>query len=300
MWDFPYDSPKAIQHLLDQRSLALSKKFGQNFLISSSAIDKMVSALSLEEGMSVWEVGPGIGALSSALLKKGVHLRAFEIDWGFCSILQDLAFADEPNFTLIAGDVLKTWEKQYQEEGTPEVVCGNLPYNVGTVFIARILEKQLLSPTMLFTLQKEVAERLGASVGTKNWSTLSILGQSDYEITQLFNLKGGSFYPPPKVDSTVLLFTKREVPLIPPVLRNQFLKVCRDVFAQKRKTVRNNLLRGTVGSVLGKELTLSALAQAKVSESERSENLGFTQLLNLTKSVQELYDLHASTQEPIR
>lgn len=284
MWDFPYDSPKAISALLKENELALSKKFGQNFLLSLSAIERIVDSLKLSKESVVWEVGPGIGALTSALLQRGFLVVAFEIDYGFSTILQERAFRDEPNFRLIVGDVLKTWLPLYKEEGPPDAICSNLPYNIGSIFIARLLEEQVLPPTMVYTVQREVGQRLLATVGDKNWSTLSLLTQCDYFVEELFVLKGGSFYPPPKVDSSVIRLTKRESPLVPPSERALFFELAHTLFAQRRKTVRNNLLHGNIGKVLGKEKIVEILKEASIKESERGENLGFSEILSLTKA----------------
>lgn len=281
IWDFPYDSPQAIIGLLESHGFAMSKKFGQNFLISSSARQRIVDSLHLEPQETVWEIGPGIGALTRHLLNREVDVTAFEIDHGFCSILTDEAFVDEEQFRLIEGDALKTWLSVHQQEGTPDAICGNLPYNVGSICIARFLEQQCLPKRMVFTLQKEVGDRLCAHEGSKMWSTLSILAQIDYHVSQVFTIKSGAFFPPPQVDSVVIHMAKRDVPQVGKHDREVFLQMVNDLFAQRRKTVRNNLLRGRTGSTLGKDAVLDALRQAEISESERAEALGFDALLRL-------------------
>lgn len=285
MWDFAYDSPSAISELLEANGFAMSKKFGQNFLLSHSARQRIAESLGPVAEKAVWEIGPGLGALTSLLLGEKARLTAFEIDHGFCRILREQAFADEPLFTLVEGDALKTWTEVFVREGHPHAICGNLPYNVGSVCIARFLEQQCLPEVMVFTLQKEVADRLGAQSGTKAWSTLSILSQIDYTVEQVFTIKGGSFYPPPKVDSAVVRMRKRAQPLVAPTLRPVFLSVCNDLFAQRRKTVRNNLLQGKSGAVYGKQQCLEALAHASIAESQRAEALGFDALIRLAQAL---------------
>jgi 16S rRNA (adenine1518-N6/adenine1519-N6)-dimethyltransferase len=284
IWNFPYNSPLAIIELLKEENLALSKKFGQNFLISPSAWEKIIESLGPLEGEQVWEIGPGLGVLTHLLLQKGAIVTAFEIDHGFSRILRERAFVGEENFTLIEGDFLKTWPDVFREEGTPSIICGNLPYNVGSVCIARLLEEQCLPERMSFTLQREVGERLMASEGSKLFSPLSLLAQIDYEVEQVMSLKSGVFFPPPKVDSVVISFKRRTSPLVPVTEREQFLRVVNDLFAQRRKTVRNNLLRGQTGALYGREGVLEALATAGVAESERAEKLSIETLLNLSRS----------------
>jgi 16S rRNA (adenine1518-N6/adenine1519-N6)-dimethyltransferase len=285
MWDFPYDSPQAIANLLSEYGFALSKKFGQNFLISSTARERIAEILHLQKNEHIWEIGPGIGALTHALLYYDVTVTAFEIDHGFATILRDRACVDEPRFHLVEGDVLKTWESHFAEEGTPDAICGNLPYNVGSICIGRFLESQCHPKRMVFTLQKEVADRLAAQPGTKQWSTLAILAQIDYQVTTAFFIRPGSFFPPPHVDSAVVYMSRLEKPVIRDQLRPLFLQLTSDLFTQRRKTIRNNLLRGTLIQRYPKEVMLNALAQSGISEQERAENLSIEQILALAETL---------------
>ncbi|MDD4764152.1 MAG: 16S rRNA (adenine(1518)-N(6)/adenine(1519)-N(6))-dimethyltransferase RsmA [Sphaerochaetaceae bacterium] len=285
IWDFSYDSPNAITNLLQERGFSMSKKFGQNFLISSSARKRIADAVISKQGVRVWEVGPGIGALTVQLLNRSANVTAFEIDHGFCRILRNEAFIGEPNFNLIEGDVLKTWEKVFHQQGTPDVICGNLPYNVGSVCIAKFLEKQCLPQLMVYTLQKEVADRLSASEGSKLWSSFTILANIDYKVRAVCSISSQSFYPPPNVDSSVVMMEKRVQPLVGPDERRTFLTMVDDVFAQRRKTLRNNLLSGKTVNLLGKENLLERLELSGIPNNERAEQLGFPDLLLLHRYV---------------
>ena len=284
-WKFAYDSPKAIQSLLDKEGLALSKKFGQNFLISRHVRENIVKELTLDPSMKVWEVGPGIGSLTAHLLEAGCAVTAFEIDHGFCRILSEQAFGDDENFRLIEGDALKTWEKVWKEDGTPERICGNLPYNVGSVVIAKLLEAGCLPPKMVYTLQTEVALRLSAKPGEKAWSSFSLLAQMDYVVKSVFNISGSSFFPEPNVSSTVITMEKRDIPLVDPALRTVFLMVVRDLFAQRRKTIKNNLLGGKTGSLVGKDGVALILEQSGVAAGLRAEQLGWAQFISISEAV---------------
>ncbi|MGI6480026.1 MAG: 16S rRNA (adenine(1518)-N(6)/adenine(1519)-N(6))-dimethyltransferase RsmA [Sphaerochaetaceae bacterium] len=285
IWNFPYNSPLAIIELLKEENLAMNKKFGQNFLISPPAWEKIVESLGEVEGQRVWEIGPGLGVLTHLLLKTGALVTAFEIDHGFSRILREQAFAGEENFTLVEGDFLKTWPKVFSQAGPPAIICGNLPYNVGSICIARLLEEQCLPERMSFTLQKEVGERLLAQEGSKLWSPLSILAQIDYALDLVVTLNSGVFFPPPKVDSVVIKFSRRTTPLVKRGERTEFLRVVNDLFTQRRKTVRNNLLNGKTGAIYGKEGVLEALTVAGIAESERAEKLSIENLIRLTESL---------------
>ena len=134
-----YDSPTSIKQFLEAEGLAMSKRFGQNFLIDRNAREKLYAALGLppqlesESGNfkppSIWEIGPGIGALTSVLLERGAKVCAFEIDYGFVRILNRL-FGDNPRFSLVEGDFLKTWRAKATQD-LPDLIFGNLPYNAG-------------------------------------------------------------------------------------------------------------------------------------------------------------------------
>ncbi len=262
----------------------MTKKFGQNFLLSKPVRERIVSLLEPLEKTTVWEVGPGIGSLTTVLLERGAAVTAFEIDHGFCRILREHAFGEDTSFHLVEGDVLKTLPKVFGQQSLPGRICGNLPYNVGSVVIAKILEGGYRIPQMVFTLQKEVVDRLCASQGSKMWSSFSLLAQMDYEVTQSFVINAGAFFPKPNVTSSVVHFSLRQESLVKDELRTSFLLVIRDLFAQRRKTVKNNLLGGKIGAQLGKEGVVSMLAESNVDPSLRAEALSWAQFLALSET----------------
>lgn len=279
MWTLNYDSISQLDATLKEHGLAMSKKFGQNFLISSSARSRIVELMGLKEGMNVWEIGPGLGAITHLVLKEGVDLKCFEIDHGFASILRDEAFADEDRFSLVEGDALKTL---FKEKGFPDRIIGNLPYNVGSVIIAKLIESSILPERMVFTLQKEVVDRMCASVGEESFSSFSILTQIDYENKSAQILKKGCFWPQPQVDSAVVVMQKREKSLVPDSLRPIFLPLVRDLFSQRRKTIKNNLLSSEYGN-LGKDIVEKIIKDANLSGQERAEVLSFDNLIRLAE-----------------
>ena len=244
-----------------------------------------MSLLDLEEGQTVLEIGPGIGSITTLLLDEKVQLTAFEIDRGFCRILEEEAFVDEPSFTLVEGDALKTLFTYLKRVGTPDRICGNLPYNVGTILVAKILESSHRPPVMVFTLQKEVADRLGAQERSKEWAALSLLAQMDYEVATPLMIAPGNFYPPPQVESSVVRFTLREQSMVAQHLRPAFLLLIRDLFAQKRKTILNNVRRGKSGAVVGKEGVSRLFTESGVDPQKRAEALGWEEFLALSAAL---------------
>lgn len=280
MWDLDYSSRKDISRVLKRNGLYLSKKFGQNFLTEERVRERIVSYMDLSEGMEVWEVGPGLGSITSLLLKKGVNLTAFEIDYGFSRVLKEEAFKDEENFHIVEGDALKT---VLAMETKAERIVGNLPYNVGSAFIAKLIDNSLLPPRMVYTLQKEVADRMSAKPGEDDYSSFSILTQIDYINKAEMKIGPDSFFPSPSVESTVVVMSKRERPLVPDQYRSVFLRLLRVLFSERRKTVKNNLSKF---DSIGKERAEEALKRASIDPMERVERLGTEEILSIVKSLE--------------
>ena len=264
----------------------MTKKFGQNFLVSPSGREKLVKLMDLEEGMKVWEIGPGLGAITHMILKENVDLYSFEIDHGFASLLSGPAFGDESRFTLVEGDALKTLFKK-RLLPLPDRIVGNLPYNVGSVMIAKLIENSYLPPLMVFTLQKEVVDRMTAKTGEDDYSSFSVLTQIDYENKLMLKLPRGCFWPPPYVDSAVVVMKRREKSLVDDTLRPVFIPLLRDIFQQRRKTIRNNLNSSEYGN-LGKDKVEEILSLSGLSGNERAEALSWDSLLKLSESAKEI------------
>ncbi|MBS7378767.1 MAG: ribosomal RNA small subunit methyltransferase A [Sphaerochaetaceae bacterium] len=286
MWNLNYDSPKEIERVLSEKGLAMTKKFGQNFLVSPSGREKLVKLMELEEGMKVWEIGPGLGAITHMILKENVDLYSFEIDHGFASLLSGPAFGDESRFTLVEGDALKTLFKK-RLLPLPDRIVGNLPYNVGSVMIAKLIENSYLPPLMVFTLQKEVVDRMTAKTGEDDYSSFSVLTQIDYENKLMLKLPRGCFWPQPNVDSAVVVMKRREKSLVDDTLRPVFIPLLRDIFQQRRKTIRNNLNSSEYGN-LGKDKVEEILSLSGLSGNERAEALSWDSLIKLSESAKEI------------
>ena len=277
MWNLNYSSINEISAVLSENGLAMTKKFGQNFLINPEARARIVSAAMVSPGMDVWEIGPGLGAITHLLLKAGVAVKAFEIDHGFASVLRDKAFPDE-DFTLIEGDALETL---FSIPFDADRVMGNLPYNVGSEIIARLIERRCLPPMMVFTLQKEVALRMMAKPGSEDYSSFSVLTQLDYDNTVPFTIKAGSFFPAPRVDSAVIVMRRKES-YVDDDERDGFLAFIRVLFSQRRKTIRNNILSSRRFS---RDSMEAAFASAGLTGGERAEVLDTPILLSLFRAM---------------
>ncbi len=273
-----YNSPQALKTFLESRDMAMQKKFGQNFLVNASAREKLSNMLDIQEGMSVWEIGPGLGALTDGVLQRGATLTAFEIDRGFAAALHDI-FADYENegkFSIVLGDVLKTWKGE-AAKGIPARLCGNLPYNIAATIIADTISDGVRFDRCVFTVQKEVALRMAARPGTSDYSSFSVLCQWAYDITPIMDLSGGSFWPKPNVDSRSVLFTKKEN--FPNCKSPEhFMKLQRSLFVSRRKTIKNNLSKFYSSS----EKAEDVLKKAGIDVSVRAEKLDIETLLHLS------------------
>ena len=247
-----YDSPQALQALLSSEGLAMSKRFGQNFLIDRNSRERVLAEIKAERGMRVWEIGPGIGAMTALALDSGLELTAFEIDHGFSRLLLRL-FEKNPAFRLVEGDFLDTWKGELDARGAPDRIFGNLPYSAANAMVASLIEGGLVPPRMVFTVQKEAALRMIAGPGTKDYSSFSVLCGSACKSTLAFDLGSSSFWPVPRVTSTVVRMLPRREKLVADD-RAGFSAFVRAGFSSRRKTLRNNLraARASLGSSLGR------------------------------------------------
>jgi 16S rRNA (adenine1518-N6/adenine1519-N6)-dimethyltransferase len=234
-----YDSPRDIERALRQLGIGLKKRWGQNFLINRGLREKIVDILAPQAGELLWEIGPGLGALTDLLARLPSSLILFEIDWKIIGYLTDL-FETSPAVEIVPGDVLKTWKKTQDRRGTPDRIVGNLPYNSATAIVASFCEANLLPKRAVFTVQKELAQRMIDPPGSKNYSAFSILCRSTYDIRRHGDISAGSFYPAPQVVSSIVeLQPRTREPL--PNDRRLFSALVRACFSSRRKTLRNNI-----------------------------------------------------------
>lgn len=274
-----YNSPSALKLFLDSHDMAMQKKFGQNFLVNGDARKLLVKTLDLTEKTKVWEIGPGLGAMTDAILQQGADLTVFEIDRGFASLISQF-FADyekKDSFRIVQGDVLKTWKKTLQEQGTPDCFFGNLPYNISSVLIGATIEAGVRFNKMLVTVQKEVAQRMTAQPGSKDYSSFSVLCQWSYEIKSVITLAGGNFWPRPNVDSRAVLMVPRSDF---PRCKNPklFMKMQRSLFSARRKTIKNNLSTFCNDSDKAQKILTKSGIDAQI----RAETLQIEELLALS------------------
>jgi len=276
-----YNSASALRAFLEREGLGMRKKFGQNFLIKPAVRQKLADALGAQSGDEVWEIGPGLGAMTVMLIEKGLKVKAFEIDGGFIKILKR-EFAEEKNFCLVEGDVLKTWKNNLAEKNDAQFLFGNLPYNIAAAFIADLIEERCLFQRMVVTVQKEVALRMTASAGSRDYSSFSVLCASAYNVKPLTVIKPSSFYPQPNVESMAVLLENRNSPSPGSV----FSPLVRALFSSRRKTIKNNLSVFCASRFGNPALSAQFLLENALTGAERAEELTTEVFLSLAKSIE--------------
>jgi 16S rRNA (adenine1518-N6/adenine1519-N6)-dimethyltransferase len=231
-----------IRAVLAARGLAPLKQLGQNFLhdqnLAAWLADRAVAGLA--PGARVVEIGPGLGALTSFLLAKDLHLIALERDRGLCAFLREKFEAEiaAGRFELREGDALALLPELNLE---PAVICGNLPYYISTLLLMECLRRPGPPARLFFLMQKEVGQRLAGGSGTKTYGALSVQVQVGYQVALLRSLPGSVFHPPPEVASIVVQLTPLEKPLVAPAERADFAEVVQRGFSQRRKKLSNLL-----------------------------------------------------------
>lgn len=236
-----HDSVSDVRTLLETEGLSLKKRFGQNFLTDrgirrrlAETIDSRIDSRR-DPAAEVWEIGPGIGSLTALVLERlSGPLRVFEVDHGIIRILRR-EFGDR--IAIEEGDFVRTVRRF---AAPPMAIVGNLPYYSASAMIASIVETGVAPPVMVFMVQAELADRLAAPVGTRDYSALSVLVQGYYGMDREFDVPGSAFFPRPRVGSSVVTL-RRHNELPAPALTTATSAVARRAFGQRRKTLRNTL-----------------------------------------------------------
>lgn len=252
------------------------KRFGQNFLHDQHVLDRIIEAADFQADDRILEVGPGPGALTSRLLATGLPVLAVEIDRDLGAALQA---RDEANLDVQIGDVLRIdWDELLQTP--PYKLVANLPYNISSQILFKVLDHRHAFRRLVLMFQKEVGERLLAEEGTRNYGILSALIQPWFHIERVVKVPPGAFNPPPKVDSVVLCLEPLSEPRLDLRDEGLYRKLVKGAFAQRRKTLRNSLL----GSGWAADLIDQAFLDAEINPGRRGETLNieeFGALANL-------------------
>jgi len=240
------------------------KRFGQNFLQDSGVINRIVDSIHPLEAQHLVEIGPGQGALTQWLMRSGCQLDVVELDRDLVPALL-AAYGDSPQFTLHSADALKFDYAALIENGEQLRVVGNLPYNISTPLIFKLLENTERIQDMHFMLQLEVVNRLAATPGNKNWGRLGIMAQYHCDIESLFEVPPSAFTPAPKVQSAIVRLVPRKNAHWPECDEAVLRKIVQASFAQRRKTLRNNL-KGLIDAPALEAIGIDPGARAEILE----------------------------------
>lgn len=251
------------------------KRFGQNFLRDPAIIDQIERAISPRKDQHLVEIGPGLGALTAPLLASDCHLDAIELDRDLVTPLL-AAFSVYPRFRLHTADALNFDFATLQRPPAKLRIVGNLPYNISTPLIFHLLESAALIDDMHFMLQLEVVERLTATPGGKHWGRLAVMTQYRCHAELLFGVPPEAFDPAPKVQSAIVRLTPHPTPREPSADIRQLEHLVRAAFAQRRKTLRNNL----------KNLMDDAtIERAGIDPGCRAETLSLNEFITLSEAL---------------
>lgn len=233
-------SPKKMRELLDNNSFNFKKKFGQNFIVDENIIKNIINKSNIDKDTLVIEIGPGAGSLTYFLGKYAKEVICYEVDTTLENILKN-NLSEFNNINIIFGDFLKmdVIGEIKKHEYKKLYVVANLPYNITTPIIVKIIEDKLNVDKLVIMVQKEVGDRFKANVGTKEYNSLSIYLNYYFDIKKILDVSKNVFMPKPNVDSIVLEFIKKDKNL--DIDKEIFFKLIKDAFTQKRKTLRNNL-----------------------------------------------------------
>lgn len=278
-----------LRELLAKYDLKPTKGLGQNFLIDKNTVDRIVSAADLTRGDVVLEIGPGLGVLTQALLNEGVHVVAIEKDAKLAVALADI-FRDQPAFTLIHQDALKVdfaacvceVDAERGPKG-PLKLVSNLPYYVTTPLLMHVLESPLTLERIVVMIQREVAARMMASPGTKEYGALSVAVNFHADLASVGTVPPTVFYPSPSVSSQVVSMSPRPCPFA--VGREElFFQIVRAAFGKRRKTLLNAL-----GDLPFTAAVLrAALDDAGIDPRRRGETLSLAEFAKLSLTLSSL------------
>lgn len=277
-------SPTRTRAIMETYGLTFKKSLGQNFLTDINVLKKIVAVAEVSEADDVIEIGPGIGALTEQLAKSAHQVLALEIDDRLLPVLKE-TLAPYPNVEVIHQDILKANLKELIAEhfdGQHRLkIVANLPYYITTPIIMHLLATELAFDQIVVMMQKEVANRLAAQPGSKDYGSLSIGVQYEMDCQVAFIVPKTVFVPQPKVDSAIISLTKKKAKEYQPQDERFFHQLVRGAFMHRRKSLWNNLqgLYGKQAEV--KEKLSQALAQAEIEPSVRAERLTIADFVRL-------------------
>lgn len=281
-------NPKNTIEIIQKYEFAFQKKFGQNFLIDTHVLDKIVAAAGVTKEDLVLEIGPGIGTMTQYLAEAARQVVAVEIDTNLIPILEE-TLKDYDNIRVINDDILKVDIKQIAEQyngGRPIKVVANLPYYITTPIIMGLFETDVPIDNITVMVQKEVADRMQVGPGSKDYGALSLAVQYYAEPYIVANVPPNCFIPRPNVGSAVIRLTRHKEPPVDVTDPALMFKLIRASFNQRRKTLQNGLNNSPEVNFT-KEQIISAIERLGVPATIRGEALTLGQFAELANYLSE-------------
>ncbi|HEX5081096.1 MAG TPA: 16S rRNA (adenine(1518)-N(6)/adenine(1519)-N(6))-dimethyltransferase RsmA [Blastocatellia bacterium] len=264
------------------------RSLGQNFLVGSHYPRRIVDSVAPRAGETIIEIGPGQGALTGLLLESGARVIAVELDPELIPELSRM-FSGHENFRLIRADALKVDYCELISPDSSARIVANLPYYISTPILQRLIESRRCLSEMTLMLQREVVERITASPGGKEYGVLTVITQFYCEVEKLFDVPPGAFRPAPKVHSSVLRLRPRERTAEPVADEALMIELTKTLFAQRRKTILNNLRAGWNRLGLADESEIAGLLSSCIpgglDPKRRAETLSIEEIARLANAI---------------
>mgnify|MGYP000878736529 CR=1 FL=1 len=280
-----YSTPSYVRGILREKGYTVKKKLGQNFLVDQNYVDKIAAAAELSPADWVLEIGPGLGVLTAALAERAGRVVALEIDRELVEILHEAL--EFPNVSVIAADAAAAdWREILQEcgwAGEPLKLAANLPYYITTPLLMKALESDLPFRAVVVMVQREVASRMVAAPGGKEYGILTLAVEYYAHAELVAKVPRTVFIPAPEVDSAVVKLTPKAPPVSAP--REPLFSVIRAAFQQRRKTIRNALKPTAQAWGLSAEQLEEAFQEAGIKGEERGESLTLQDFGRLTETI---------------
>ncbi len=286
-------SPAKVNKLLEEHDIHPKKSLGQNFLIDKNIIDKITDSADIKFEDTVIEIGPGLGTMTIELAKRAGQVVAIELDQRMVKILRE-TLKERDNVCIIQEDALEldyhhiiSFEKVNDENDKTKndnglKIVANLPYYISSPMVLKLVKEQLPIHSMVFMLQKEVADRFTAKPGTKSYGAITVILNCFYQVTPLFNVPKSVFYPSPKVESRVIKGVRKSEPYIPWERQAEFVQFINYAFANRRKTLGNNLVPDIVST---KQVLTNILGYYGFDSNIRGEQLSVQEFAQIFKII---------------
>lgn len=283
-------SASVIKKILAENSFRFSKSLGQNFLIDESALEKIIAGSEIDSSSNVLEIGPGFGTLTQKLCENAKKVVSVEIDSSVIPILNE-NLAEFKNVNIINADIMKTdiaslIKKEFGDNTVK--VCANLPYYITTPVIDALLKPGLPITDITVMVQKEVAERMAASPGSKSYGALSVSVGYYAQSEIIAHVPPSSFIPQPKVYSSVIRLKMRNTPPVSVTSPEIYFKVVRAAFTQRRKTLLNSLVNSGIFKI-SKDEAQKLLSAAGIDPKRRGETLSLSEFAAIANIICNAY-----------